>query len=57
MAKKVYGRILRKYTEIPGAAGPINTDGEVLVGEGDMEMKEATTEIKMSNRPAPFFVA
>lgn len=53
--KVTYGRILRKHTDIPGASGAKNMDGESLVSEGTEAMAALNERIGLLNNPAPFF--
>jgi hypothetical protein len=53
--KVIYGRILRKHSEIPGASGPKTTDGAELVSEGTAEMERLDERIGMINGPSGFF--
>lgn len=53
--KLIYGRVLRKHGEIPGASGPKTMDGADLVSEGKEERDYWSERISLLNGPSGFF--
>lgn len=56
LAKTDLGHIRRKYSNFPGAQGPVELDGQSLLDEAKDEIEKLNEEIALSGYPMPFIV-
>lgn len=53
-SKIIEGRILRRYSQIPGATAPLSTDGDSLVTEGTRDWERMLSDLETRTPELPF---